>query len=136
MAKSSVHARTRSIPELKFEEDHRMTSFGGLVVLQRLFESVGLCNLLSGSCHHLERKHSHYYNHGTVVQCIIILHLFLGFRKLRDMDYYREDPMVLDTLRLKRLPSVPTLSRMLGGNTTRDGATRRKSLAKSKARRR
>ena len=43
----------------------------------------------------------------------LIVHLLLGYRKLRDMDFYRDDPFVRQVLGLKRLPSVPTVSRML-----------------------
>jgi hypothetical protein len=113
IAKSAVRARKSASPELKFEDNQRMTSFGGLIVVQKLFASVGIRGLLQRSCAHLGRKHSHFYNHSTALQCLIV-HLFLGFRKLRDFDYYREDPMVLDTLNLRCLPSVPTLSRLLG----------------------
>ena len=35
--------------------------------------------------------------------------LLLGFRRLRDVDYYRDDPVVLRLLGLRRLPDVATL---------------------------
>jgi hypothetical protein len=37
----------------------------------------------------------------------------LGFRQLRDCQYYRDDPLAQRVLGLKRLPDVATLSRML-----------------------
>ncbi len=37
----------------------------------------------------------------------------LGYRRLRDMDYYRDDLMVLRLLGLKKLPDVSTISRAL-----------------------
>jgi hypothetical protein len=95
IAKSAVRARKSAAPELKFEDNQRMTSFGGLVVVQKLFASVGLRGLLQRSCALLGRMHSHIYNHNTALQCLIV-HLFLGFRKLRDFDYYREDPIFTD----------------------------------------
>lgn len=43
----------------------------------------------------------------------LIVHLLLGYRDLRDSNYYRDDPMVKRVLGLKRLPDVATISRML-----------------------
>jgi Transposase DDE domain group 1 len=98
---------------VNFEEGQSVTSFGGMVIFQRLFESIGLRAELGGRCAHLDAKHSHYYRFGTVIQCLVI-HLLLGYRKLRDADLYRDDPMVLAAAGLSRLPSVPTVARMLG----------------------
>jgi hypothetical protein len=96
---------------LKFE-DQEMTSFGGLVVFQHLFERLGLFAQLSRSCQHLKTKH--FYSYATILQCLIV-HLLIGSRKLREMDFYRHDPMVLRVAGLKQLPSVATMSRMLSG---------------------
>ena len=89
-----------------------MTSFGGLVVFQHLFERLGLFGKLSGCCQHLKPKH--FYSYATILQCLVV-HLLIGCRKLREIDFYRHDPMVLRATGLKRLPSVATMSRMLGG---------------------
>jgi len=113
IAKSAARARTRSLPAVKFEDGQKVTSFGGLVIFQRLFEQLGLRAALGGRCAHLDAKHSHYYKFGTVIHCLVI-HLLLGYRKLRDADLYRGDPMVLAAAGLSRLPSVPTVARMLG----------------------
>jgi len=90
-----------------------MTSFAGLVIFQKLFQVLGLLQGLRGCTSKLDGGSTRLYNFGTAVSCLIV-HLILGFRNLRDMDCYRDDPMVLQTLGLRRLPSVPTLSRMLG----------------------
>jgi hypothetical protein len=42
-----------------------------------------------------------------------VLHLTLGYRRLRDIRYYSDDPLVMRTLGLSRLPDVATLSRGL-----------------------
>ena len=97
---------------MKFE-DQRLTSFGGLVIFQKLFADLDLRARLRGCVAGLERRNSRLYSYATVLQCLVV-HLLLGYRKLRDMDVYREDPLVRDVLGLRRLPSVPTLSRMLG----------------------
>lgn len=96
---------------MKFE-DQQLTSFGGLVIFQKLFEDLDLVRHLKGCCRSVERKTSRFYGHGKLLQCLIV-HLLLGYRKLRDMDYYRDDPLVRQVLGLKHPPSVPTLSRML-----------------------
>lgn len=113
VAKSAARARTRSLPAVKFEDGQKVTSFGGLVIFQRLFEQTGLRSALGARCAHLDVRHSHYYRFGTVLHCLVI-HLLLGYRKLRDADLYRHDPMVLAAAGLSRLPSVPTVARMLG----------------------
>ena len=41
------------------------------------------------------------------------VHLLIGFRRLREVDYYRDDPLVLRLLGLKKLPDVSTISRAL-----------------------
>lgn len=43
----------------------------------------------------------------------------LGFRRLRDRDYYANDPLVCRVLGVARLPDVATVSRTLAGATTR-----------------
>ncbi len=48
-----------------------------------------------------------------VVVLWLIVHLLLGFRKLRDIQFYKEDPLVRRVLGLKALPDVSTLSRIL-----------------------
>ena len=44
---------------------------------------------------------------------LLVVHLIIGHRRLRDVDYYRDDAMVKRVLGLKRLPHVSTLSRSL-----------------------
>jgi len=44
---------------------------------------------------------------------VLIVHLLLGYRKLRDMEYYKDDPMVKRLLGLRKLPDVSTVSRAL-----------------------
>ena len=79
---------------------------------KKLFEVLDLPRQLRNCCRSLEGKGNRFYNHGKLLQ-ILIVHLVVGSRKLREMDYYREDPMVCEAVGLKRLPSVPTVSRML-----------------------
>lgn len=110
-SKAAIHRKTHRIPEIRFE-DQRLTSFSGLVLYQALFSRIGLKQQLYGCFRHL--KVSPIFGHGVVV-LLLITHLLLGYRRLQDMRYYRDDPMVHRLLGLKRLPDVATVSRTLAG---------------------
>jgi len=110
-SKATIHRKTHRIPEIRFE-DQKLTSFAGLVVYQALFSRIGLKQQLSGCFRHL--KVSPIFGHGVVV-LLLIVHLLLGYRRLQDMRYYADDPMVRRLLGLERLPDVATVSRTLSG---------------------
>ena len=110
-SKAAIHRKTHRIPEIKFE-DQRLTSFAGLVVYQSLFSRIGLKRQLAGCFRHLTV--SPIFGHGVVV-LMLIVHLLLGYRRLQDMRYYQDDPMVRRLLGLERLPDVATVSRTLAG---------------------
>ena len=44
---------------------------------------------------------------------LLIVHLLNGFRRIREVDYYRDDPIVLRLLGLRKLPDASTISRAL-----------------------
>ena len=48
-----------------------------------------------------------------MVVLLLIVHLLIGYRRLREIDYYRDDPMVKRLLGLNRIPDVATVSRAL-----------------------
>ena len=50
----------------------------------------------------------------ATVVLLLVVHLLLGFRRLREVDYYRDDPIVLRLMGLRRLPDVATICRALG----------------------
>ena len=87
-----------------------MTSFAGLIIFVPLFERLGLQGKLQRCCRHL--PHEGQYPVARLIR-LLMIHLLLGFRRLRDIEYYQEDPIVRRVAGLKRLPSVPTLSRVL-----------------------
>jgi hypothetical protein len=107
----SIYTRQRAVPSVKFEADSQMTSFGGLVIFQALFQRLDLWNGLKECCSHLAPNG--YYSHAVALR-LLVVHLLLGFKRLRDTEFYRSDPMVLRTLELRRIPSVSTVSRLLG----------------------
>lgn len=44
-----------------------------------------------------------------------MVHLLIGYRRLQELRFYEDDPMVKRVLGLKRLPDVATVSRTLDG---------------------
>ena len=109
VSRQSVHRKGRELPELRFE-DQRLTSFAGLVLVQVLFRRLQLRSRLRRCFRHLKGLAIY---ESAVLMLMLIVHLFLGYRRLRDQRYYEDDPMVLRLLGLKKLPNVATLSRWL-----------------------
>lgn len=52
------------------------------------------------------------YGIPKVVQWLMV-HVILGFRKIRDIEYYKDDPLLKATIDLKALPDISTVSRIL-----------------------
>jgi hypothetical protein len=108
-SRSQVHCKAHAIPELRFESQS-LTSFAGLVVLQRFFTIIRLATRLR-QCFAHTRTGKVFSRAKIFLQ--LVFHLFLGYRELRDSRYYRDDPLVKRLLGLRCLPDVSTLSRML-----------------------
>jgi hypothetical protein len=108
-SRAEVHCQARKIPDLRFEQ-HSLTSFGGLVVFQQFFVTIGLLPQLRRCFRHL--KGGKVFGHAKVFLQLIV-HVLLGYRDLRDSTYYRNDPLVKRLLGLNELPDVSTLSRTL-----------------------
>jgi len=109
LSKAQFHATVHTFPELRFE-DQRLSSFSGCVVLQALFQKLRLKDRLQECFAH--RSEALVVGFRSVA-LILIVHLMLGYRRLRDIDRYRDDPVVLRALGLKRMPHVSTISRSL-----------------------
>jgi hypothetical protein len=71
-------------------EDQQLTSFLGLLIFQLLFKRINLKNRLKKYFSHL--KTSPIFGRHLIV-LLIIVHLLIGFRRLRKVDYYRDDPI-------------------------------------------
>ncbi len=109
ISKADIRKTSRSVPEISFE-DQALTSFSGVVVFQLLFDALNLKERLRACVRHLDSSAS--YAPWRVV-LVLTVHLLLGWRRLRDLDYYRDDPMVLRLLEMERMPNVSTVSRSL-----------------------
>ena len=91
-----------------------MTSFSGLVLFQLLFKQLGLKARLRDAFAGQDRRRSF----GLVVVAMqLVIQVLLGFRRLRDRDYFADDPMVCRVLGVPRLPDVATVSRTLAAAT-------------------
>ena len=108
-SKADVHGKATTALKLRFESQ-ALTSYSGLILFQHFFAQMGLKERLRACFRHL--KVSPIYGH-HVIMMLLVVHLVLGHRRLRDLEYYRDDEMVKRVLGLKRLPDVATVSRAL-----------------------
>jgi len=108
-SKAQITAKYHKIPKIRFEEQ-QLTSFSGLLLFQLLFKRLNLKQRLKKCFSHL--KTSPIFGRHLVVM-LVVIHILIGFRRLRELDYYRDDPLVLRLMGLRTLPSVPTVSRAL-----------------------
>jgi len=108
-SKAEIFSRVYDIPDIQFEAQ-RLTSYSGMVIFQALFQGLRLKERLRGCFSHL--RASPIYGH-HVVTLLLVVHLILGFRRLRDRDYYSDDPLVQRILGLRQIPYVSTISRVL-----------------------
>ena len=90
-SKAQIMAKFHRIPVIRFE-DQQLTSFSGLLIFQQLLERIDLKQRLKKCFAHL--KVSPIFGRHLVVM-LLVVHLLLGFRRLREVDYYRDDPIVL-----------------------------------------
>ena len=110
-SKSDVRGKAKPGLGIRFESQS-LTSYSGLIVFEHLFSHLGIRERLWGCFRHL-RSNPTYGRH--VIMMLLVVHLIIGHRQLRDMDSYRDDEMIRRILGLKRLPDVSTVSRSLAG---------------------
>ena len=108
-SKAQIHAKFHKIPVIRFE-DQKLTSFSGLLIFQVLFMRLNLKQRLK-KCFSPIKAWPIFGHHLIVL--LLIVHLLLGFRRLREVDYYRDDPLVFRLLGLKKLTDVSIISRAL-----------------------
>lgn len=109
VSRKSIRSASWAMPVVRFA-DQALTSIAGLVLFQSMARLIDLRNRLERCT--MRVRGTGAYSPGQVV-LLLVIHLFLGYRRLRDLDYYRRDPLVLRLLGLNRLPSVATLSRVM-----------------------
>lgn len=109
LSRKAVQRKSRTLPRLQFE-DQKLTSFAGLLIFQVLFSKLQLKEKLKRCFRHL--KTQSIYTYATLMLGLIV-HILLGYRSLRDLRFYSDDPIIKRLLGLEKLPDVATLSRML-----------------------
>lgn len=115
--KSFIYTKKRCCAEVKFEESGgQLTAFAGLVVFADLLHNLGFSRMVARACPETGARH---YTKAATFRWLVV-HLLLGFSKLRDRDNYHADPLVRRTLGMETLPSVPTASRVLREFTDED----------------
>jgi len=112
-SRRDVQASYPALPVVRFEKDrHALTSYAGLFVFQILFRRLDVKQRLARCFAHLGHAAARAYSL-QAVSLTLVLHLLLGHRRLRHLDYYRDDEMVRRTLGLRHLPHVSTVTRSL-----------------------
>ena len=113
LSRCQVSAPVRAIPEIRFEEqgETTLTSYAGLVIFQKLFGAIGLHERLRRCFQHVDCKGAAFPLPRLAL--VLIVHFLVGFRRLRDLEYYHDDPVVLRTVGLSQMPDVSTISRGL-----------------------
>lgn len=110
-SRSAIHSKVHAIPHLQFEAQN-LTAYSGLVIFQMLFQKLNLKARILKCFQH--KKVTPIFGFHTIFMFLVI-HLALGFRRIRDRDYYCEDPMVKRVLGLNKIPDVSTITRTLSG---------------------
>lgn len=95
------------------------------MILEAMLRRLGFNDRLRAVAAHLRSRGS--YTSSRILLTLIV-HLFLGWRRLRDLDYYRDDPLAVRTVGVERLPDVSTVSRRLGAFDERSVDALRKVL--------
>ena len=110
-SRADVRGKAREALEVRFEAQKLDLVFG-TAHLPALVRHARIESAPRGRCfRHLQGCSEIYGQH--VIVLMLIVHLLLGFRELRDARYYHDDAMVKRLLGLKHLPEVSTVSRAL-----------------------
>ena len=109
---AEIRRHVSKIPDIRYEDQdaHSLTSFAGLVIFQKLFQQLNLKARLTRELAHLAGSATY---GAAVVFLWLVVHLLLGFRRIRERDFYADDPLVLRVLGLAQLPDTSTICRTL-----------------------
>jgi DDE family transposase len=109
LSTEEVQLKKFNLPSIRFRNNN-LTSFAGIVLFQTLFRKLNLYGRLAACFDHLQSSSIYRIDR---IFLLLILHVTLGFRRLREVAYYKEDPMVLRAATLKRIPNVSTITRSI-----------------------
>ena len=108
-SKSDVRGKAGSGLDIRFEPQG-LISHSGLIVFRHLFSRLDIRERLWGCFRHLG-SNPIYGRH--VVMMPLVVHLIIGHRRLRDMEFHRDDEMIRRILGPEQLPDVSAVSRSL-----------------------
>ena len=108
-SKSELRCKFSCLPQLRFD-DQQLSSFSGLIVFQQLIADLDIKRRLSRCFEH--QKGSPSFSMTSIV-LVLIVSVLLGYRRIRDVQFFKDDPIVLRLLGLRCMPSVSTISRQL-----------------------
>ena len=112
-SRNQVNCKAHARIGLQFE-CRRLTAFSGLVILQEFFSRLKLSDRLRVAFSN--RQAGKIYRPQKLFLQLII-HLLLGFRSLRDVACYQDDPLVRRVLGVRTVADPSTISRMLRDTT-------------------
>jgi hypothetical protein len=125
LSRKHVNRKAHGRVDLQFESQ-QLTSFGGLIILQEFFSKLGLVDRLR-DVFYRRQSGKIYRPHKLFLQ--LVVHLLLGFRSLRDVACYQEDPLVQRVLGMGRIADPSTISRMLRDTTDGEIKNLRQTLS-------
>lgn len=108
-SKAQILSGVHAIPTIRFT-DQALTSASGLVLFQVLFNRLELREKLRRCGRHVRGVGDFKL---PELFLTLVIHLVLGYRELDEVRYYKDDPLVLRVLGLRRLPDTSTISRRL-----------------------
>ena len=108
-SKYAVRCKFTCLPQLRFD-DQQLSSFSGLIVFQPLITDLDRKRRLSRCFEH--QKLSPSFSTTSVV-LVLIVSMLLGYRRLRDVQFFKDDPVQLGLLGLRCMPTVSPISRQL-----------------------
>lgn len=112
--KNSFRAINRNFsakPVIDFE-DQTLTSFSGLALLDVFFDTIDFKTTLQ-SVFKRQKKQGIY--RPWKIFLILIIHVMLGYRRIRDNRFYANDPLIKRLVGIAVFPDTATISRTLSG---------------------
>lgn len=102
---STKTKRSRKPFSITFNHDEfSLSSFGGLCVIQSWITHLGIRESLRDTFKGLP-------SHLPRMFLLLVLFRLLGFRRLRDVDPHRHDPLLLEAAGMERIPDVSNIGR-------------------------
>ena len=107
--KFDVRCKLTCLPRLRFD-DQQLSSFSELILFQQLINDLDLKRRLSCCFEHQKSKPPF---SPTSIVLVLVVSIWLGYKRLRDVQFFKNDPVVLRLLGLTHVPTVSTISRQL-----------------------